>query len=128
MLSLCLCQSENEISCVLVVCTSIFILPYLSPRGDWKSNPCDPFYLLTILPPRFTNVHPREHGIIKSRLNIGDRERSVDLYSSNMCNIVAREMNTNKNTSFTLALPPVTPPPYYWNKENLVSLFSPVTK
>ena len=125
MLLLCLCQSEeNEISCVLVVCTSIFILPYLSPRGDWKSNPCDPFYLLTILPPRFTNVHPREHGIIKSRLNIGDRERSVDLYSSNMCNIVAREMNTNKNTSFTTS----DTSSDYWNKENLVSLFSPVTK
>ena len=42
-----------------------FILPYLSPRGEYKPNPGDPFCL--IMTP---SIHPRERGVIESRLKI----------------------------------------------------------
>ena len=83
MLPLCLWQLENEISCVLVVCTSIFILPHLSPWGEYKSNPGGPFRLI-LYSPRATTAHPRERAVIESRLGILATERSLSLYSRDM--------------------------------------------
>ena len=46
------------IGCLAVVQFSIFILPYLSLRGEYyKSNPTGHFYLNS--PPRCTKVHHR---------------------------------------------------------------------